>query len=210
MGKVKIQNMKIIEKYSTLFQEQPNTVTYWDQVEANKASYAFPTVTDALNELQNTPKTIYSTAEFRISAYYKNRKNLPNLKIIKSPELRYFGLIFPKNSPIAPIFKQFGAQIFENGFYHQQMKKVYGNGVPALNLQFKDVLTLGHVKLCFILFVSLIILTILLLGAEWIYKNYFFRNPIQIGHHSFSRTLTLTNSTIMVSETEDEQLLQFN
>jgi len=69
---------------------------------------------------------------------------------------------------------------------------------------------LGHVKLCFILFVSLIILTILLLGAEWIYKNYFFRNPIQIGHHSFSSTSTLTNSTIMVSETEDEQLLQFN
>ena len=44
MGKVKIQDMKIIEKYSTLFQEQPNTVTYWDQVEANKASYAFENI----------------------------------------------------------------------------------------------------------------------------------------------------------------------
>ena len=90
------------------------------------------------------------------------------------------------------------------------MKKVYGNGVPALNLQFKDVLTLGHVKLCFILFVSLIILTLLLLGAEWIYKNYLFRNPTHLGHYSFSSAMTLTNSTIMVSETEDEQLLQIS
>ena len=92
--------------------------------------------------------------------------------MIKSSELRYFGLIFPKNSPIAPIFKQFGARIFENGFYHQQMKKLYGNGVPALNLQFKDVLTLGHVKLCFFLFVSLIILTMFVFGAEWINKRF--------------------------------------
>ena len=88
------------------------------------------------------------------------------------------------------------------------MKKVYGNGVPALNLQFKDVLTLSHVKLCFFLFVSLIILTILVFGAEWIHKKYFLQ-PVQMGYYSGTLTFS-TTSTIMVSEKEDEQLLQFN
>ena len=59
-----------------------------------------------------------------------NNQNLPDIKEIKEPSILYWGILFPKYSPLAPIFSRFGAQSFENGLYDRLFAKWFGNGVP--------------------------------------------------------------------------------
>ena len=136
----------------------------------NPDQYKFPTIPEALRELQNNPKTIYFSHFLKISAFYENvmDNNLPGLKSIKETLPICKGIIFTKNSPLAPIFRQFSQKISDNGILTKISKKWFGNGLPKVKNQ-TNVISFSHTSICFLVLCFAMIFSIITLTIEFVF-----------------------------------------
>ena len=141
----------------------------------NPDQYKFPTIQEALRELQNNPQTIYFSHFLRISAYYEHviDNNLPGLKSIKETLPICKGIIFTKNSPLAPIFRQFSQKISDNGILTKISKKWFGNGLPKVE-NHTNVISFAHTSICFLVLCFAMIFSTITLAIE--FGFYYFKN----------------------------------
>ena len=132
----------------------------------NPEKYVFPKLADALDQVFSTPNVILFCEEKRVVLHYRQNVNLPAVKRIREPKNSYLGLLFPKNSAIAPNFKLFGAKALQNGLMQRISTKWFGDTIPELKQDNATSLTFGHFVLCFTFFAVLTIASIFLLIAE--------------------------------------------
>ena len=153
------------------FQGDPEFVKYWNVVEKNRKNYEVPNIEAGLKKILENPKTVYFTREIKISAYYKPKfgrrgKDLPQLKVIKENLQRDHGMIFPKHSPLAPLFFEYGLKIFDNGVYQKLVFKWFGDGIPEWHETSHTIVSLDQTLFSFSSLFFAMIFAILVLGIE--------------------------------------------
>ena len=134
-------------------------------VELNPEKFKFPTINSAMEELQQKPRTVFVTELSRIEYFYKKNYNVPGFKVIKEKKIENVGFIFPKYSPLKPLFFQYGLNFFDSGAYDKLSFQWIGVGIPS-SIESHPVISLAHTLACFIFLVSIMVLCIMVLGAE--------------------------------------------
>ena len=153
-------------------QGEPEYVKYWNEVQSNPELYKVKTIGEALDQLKKSPKTIYVSTLLKMSSYYQTHYNLPGLKVITEPLVRTSGLIFTKNSPLAPMFQKFGLQCINNGLRDRLIVKWFGKKLPNIPRKEKTVLSLSHTFLSFMFVAVSFFVSFIVFVFECVYKKY--------------------------------------
>ena len=140
-------------------------------VELNPDRFNFPSIKSAMQELQEKPRIVFVTELSRIEYFYKQNYNFPGFKVIKEKKIQNVGFIFPKYSPLKPLFFQYGLQLLNSRAYDKLAIHWIGHGIPSSEESF-PVISLVHTLVCFIFLVSFMALCIIVLGAECIINKF--------------------------------------
>ena len=114
-----------------------------------------------------------------IFALYKENSNLPGIKIIKEhPTSATSGLIFPKRSPLAKLFYEFGLKFNDLGLYGKLRFKWFGSFISSPEKASTEI-SFGHTNVCFMTFSCVFVLCLLILSGELLQRYY-------VGNFDFS------------------------
>ena len=141
-------------------------------LELNPERFKFPTINSALKELQQKPKTVFVSELSRIEYFYKKNYNVPGFKVIKEKKIENVGFIFPKYSPLKPLFFQNGLNFFDSGAYDKLAFRWIGIGIPSSN-ESHPVISLVHTLACFVFLVIIMVLCVMVLGAECMVNKFY-------------------------------------
>ena len=155
----------------------PDYAKYWQEVEKAKHLYLVPDLMTGIKSLNQGGRIILHALDGMLRAAYKDKPhNFPNgMKTIGGTRLKYFPMIFTKNSPLTPMFKNGVIRSFEKGQYdrlsilwqgHANIIKSDSNNV-GLGID-TMVLSAGQVFLIFGLLTALIVLAFFVLICELI------------------------------------------
>ena len=156
----------------------PGYKEYWDRVQADPDQYHFNIDNGAIGELMKG--NIVFTSENKMKSYFKQNPRLENeIKLFGRSHFSRTHLIFPKNSPLAPIFTQGFLRLSEVGIFEKMGQDWIGQ-LHTSNKKSSTVLTVlsaGQVVLIFIITliifgVVLIILALEMLTKHWPRFNY--------------------------------------
>ena len=107
-----------------------------------------------------------------IYAEYKKKSNLPGIKIIKEhPTSSTSGLIFPKRSPLAKFFYEFGLKFNDFGLYGKLRFKWFGTFISSPEKASTEI-SFGHTNICFMTFSIVFVLCLLILSGELLQRYY--------------------------------------
>ena len=108
-----------------------------------------------------------------IFALYKENSNLPGIKIIREhPTSATSGLIFPKRSPLAKFFYEFGLKFNDFGIYGKLRFKWFGTFISSPEKASTEI-SFGHTNVCFMAFSCVFVLSLLILTGELLQSYYY-------------------------------------
>ena len=142
-----------------------------NSVELNPDKFEFPSIKSAMQELHEKTRTVFVSDLSRIEYFYKHNYNVPGFKIIKDKTIRNLGFIFPKYSPLTPLFFQYGLYSFGSGAYDKSAFHWIGHGIPASNEIF-PVISLVHTLVCFKFLIAIMVLCVMVMGGECIINKF--------------------------------------
>ena len=153
-----------------ILQGEAEYVNYWKYVELNPEEYKLPNIESAIKELSKDSRTLYVSQLFQIYAFYKRRLDMPGLRVIKDSSTNSYNLIFPKFSPLTPLFRKFALVSLENELFAKLTHRWFGDGVPPPETA-RTVVSFSHVLPAFLIIGFIMTVSLGILAIEKLWKS---------------------------------------
>ena len=95
---------------------------------------------------------------------------MPGLKVIKDSSTNSYNLIFPKFSPLTPLFRKFALVSLENELFAKLTHRWFGNGVPAPETA-RTVVSFSQVLPAFLIIGFIMAISLGILAIEKLWKS---------------------------------------
>ena len=129
------------------------------------------TVKEGVKKLKNGQTVLFGTTDVLRGAYYEDPQSMQGIKTFGLSRSEYFNFIFPKKSPLIPLFTQAMTDLFERGQAIRTDFKWQGNKIESEGAVDVLILTSGQVFLICAILGFFLGLSILLLTMEVCHKK---------------------------------------
>ena len=153
----------------------PDFLSLWQRYQENPAEMTYYSIREGLELVESRPNIMYADKN-KILAHLKSKPTKEPLHIISIGEFKYNSILFYKNSPLLPLFKQGASYLRETGLERQLFIKWFGewsevNVSPASSEA--TILTLGQMVLIFAMMLAMFSIVLVMLFGEITFKRIF-------------------------------------
>ena len=182
--KFKLTDGSEMNIYHEVLQGDADHVAFWERYLEDKSAYTYKTIKEGL-EFIAEGQNVIDASEQRLFNYLKNNPTDQQLYFFGHNSWRIKGIIFPLNSPLAPIFKQGAGYVRERGMEKQLELKWIGNWKASdESLMDTTVLTAGQTMMIFVTLMGTLGLTLMLLCGELIFMKIYKKWKKHLGSHA--------------------------
>ena len=128
-------------------------------------------VKEGFKELKNGQTVLFGWTDILRAAYYEDPKSIQGIKTFGLSKSEYFNFIFPKKSPLIPLFTHATTKLFERGQSIRTDFKWQGNKIKSEGAVDVLILTSGQVFLIYAILAFFLGLSIILLSMEYCHKK---------------------------------------
>ena len=148
-------------------------ISVWQRYKENPDETTYYSIKNGLELIENGPNVIFLDERIFLT-HLKSNPTKQKMHIIKLKEKSTFAnLLFYKNSPLLPIFKQGVSNLWENGMERQLAYK-WAGGWPKDSGSAPsggNVLTLGQMVLVFAFMLLVFVISVMVLCIELAFKQ---------------------------------------
>ena len=153
----------------------PDFLSLWQRYQENPAEMTYYSIREGLELVESRPNIMYADKN-KILAHLKSKPTKQPLHMISIGESKYNSILFYKNSPLLPLFKQGASYLRETGLERQLFIKWFGewsevNVSPASSEA--TILTLGQMVLIFAMMLAMFSIVLVMLFGEITFKRIF-------------------------------------
>ena len=143
---------------------------FYDRVRSNPESHVYYSVKEAI-ELMKKERVVIHLTDNMLSYHYVSHPQEQAIEVFAHGHPEFKGPIVPKNSPLQPILSLAFRHLFERG----AVDRIFNlNSGPPLQPAIPETLVLapGHVILVFLVIFGFVVLSLLCLMGEILYKKW--------------------------------------
>ena len=145
--------------------------TFWDRVSVSRDDIVFGNVKEGLDMLRQERAVIHIYFGM-LKAYFRSDPfRQQNLKTFAKGRAEFSAIILPFNSPLKPILQSASNTLIETGIQDAILKDWEGTAIPQAGEFEILILTTGHTILVFMLILTVISITIMILFCEIYHKR---------------------------------------
>ena len=152
---------------------EPDFIKLWQRYQENPAETTYSSIKNGLELIESGPNVIFADGNM-ILANLKKSSAAQKIYMISLGKHESYNLIFYKNSPLLPMFKQGASDFRETGLERQLFYKWFGEWAAETNTASSEqkVLTLGHMVLVFAIMLAAFVITLIVLCGELAFQNF--------------------------------------